>query len=560
MRKLWASYILRVCILALVTILPFVASADGIVFSEIAYAMPQIPDQRALIQYADGTETLVIETSFVGQGTNFAWVVFLPAVPEIEPVSTGLFPTLQIVFQPKVVLSVKHYWLILPMAAVAIWLKRRVQSEGPFVILVLSYAACLLLAVSNSLNVRTTAASTSSSPVGNVCVLNRQEVGLFDTVTIQSGDPVALMVWLNRNGFATPTNIAPVVADYVREGWVFAAARLRRDDAAVTPQATHPLAFTFKTRKPVYPLRLTAKGTASCRIDLYVFGPGGAAVPGFSVRRSETPTYGPIEGSVRLQPGELRIRNRELAKWVDGSPVATKLSAVLDRAGMARDAYVSWRSSRPAGGAVYSTWSALTMSANGSAFVYMVLAAFRWRQSRLPEPRRFDPRRWGRWVAPVAVTTGIGLYFLVLPKVDGGSLRITRYSSYAPRYSGNVLSYAIQDALWDSNVVSSPLKPMHPLTPVELERVLTAVSYDNTEDWSNKVSRSPSLGHPLTNLFTGEALRFEASPGNVILRPSRGDWFSGYGAANPSTNGYDLVWHDLDGAEAITNFVLAPWR
>jgi hypothetical protein len=64
----------------------------------------------------------------------------------------------------------------------------------------------------------------------------------------------------------------------------------------------------------------------------------------------------------------------------------------------------------------------------------------------------------------------------------------------------------------------------------------------------------------LVNVFTGEPIRFEASPGNVLLRavaqPDAGEHklFSG---ATPDA--YELVWHDLDGAEAVTNRV-PPWR
>ncbi|MCZ6785621.1 MAG: DUF2330 domain-containing protein [Planctomycetota bacterium] len=59
------------------------ASGDGKVFSK-AVPVVEIPDQRALIHWEDGRERLVIETSFRGEGTEFAWVVPLPALPEIE--------------------------------------------------------------------------------------------------------------------------------------------------------------------------------------------------------------------------------------------------------------------------------------------------------------------------------------------------------------------------------------------------------------------------------------------------------------------------------------------
>jgi hypothetical protein len=47
--------------------------ADGKVWPAIGYAKVDIPDQRARIHYTNGVERLVIETSFVGPGTNFAW-------------------------------------------------------------------------------------------------------------------------------------------------------------------------------------------------------------------------------------------------------------------------------------------------------------------------------------------------------------------------------------------------------------------------------------------------------------------------------------------------------
>ena len=52
------------------------------VFPEVYYAKVEIPEQQALIHYSGGVERLVIETSFPGEGTNFAWVVPLPSTPE----------------------------------------------------------------------------------------------------------------------------------------------------------------------------------------------------------------------------------------------------------------------------------------------------------------------------------------------------------------------------------------------------------------------------------------------------------------------------------------------
>ncbi|MBN1492133.1 MAG: hypothetical protein JXA69_19625 [Phycisphaerae bacterium] len=75
--------------------------ADGKVFSAAtATAKTTIPDQQALIHFADDVERLVIETRFSGSGTDFVWVVPLPArtrvysvqaIPEVRCAAPGLF-------------------------------------------------------------------------------------------------------------------------------------------------------------------------------------------------------------------------------------------------------------------------------------------------------------------------------------------------------------------------------------------------------------------------------------------------------------------------------------
>ena len=55
-------------------IVPSGAYGDGCILPT-AIAKVQIPDQRALIHFDNGLETLVIDTSFKGDGTNFAWIV-----------------------------------------------------------------------------------------------------------------------------------------------------------------------------------------------------------------------------------------------------------------------------------------------------------------------------------------------------------------------------------------------------------------------------------------------------------------------------------------------------
>lgn len=74
--------------------------ADGMVYSEVHYPKAVVPNQQALIHHAENVEHLVIETSYLSEGTNFAWVVPLPSTPQVSPVSENFFSRLQNAFQP----------------------------------------------------------------------------------------------------------------------------------------------------------------------------------------------------------------------------------------------------------------------------------------------------------------------------------------------------------------------------------------------------------------------------------------------------------------------------
>src|SRR5207244_3973279 len=130
----------------------------------------------------------------------------------------------------------------------------------------------------------------------------------------------------------------------------------------------HPLAFTFKTSDAVYPLRLTGVGNDSCRIDLYVFGPNRASIRNFKAERCEQPVYPAGNDGQRFRPDDtLRIRHPGLRKFVEGAPVATKLSGTLNAADMQKDAYVGWAAFSREQQTFYSFSGAGTVAANADA-------------------------------------------------------------------------------------------------------------------------------------------------------------------------------------------------
>ena len=376
------------------------AWADGMVMPVSAVpAHVRIPDQRALIQFSNGVERLVIETRFTGAGTNFAWVVPLPSAPVIEEASTGLFPTLQCLFQPRLRHDVPHYfqWFLAlvaagyllrlfqpgirvngldvvasvaagvtlfanePFAAIAsvlfllcvIYVTAHVRA-GDFYwfecvlflsgILILGFVGLAMVAPRLTKGI----AATKLSPAPAVNVLDRRIVGIFEITTISPREPAALQIWLKTNGFSAPTNRNDAIASYVKDGWVFVAAKVRREVDTAEMATPHPLSFTFKTGKAVYPMRLTGIDNGPLKVDLYVFGSDRAEAPYFEVERCARPEYPAqtlphgLDFNSFKASDTLKIVHPLLRKWVDGTPVATKLTATLSPEQMRDDVGISW--------------------------------------------------------------------------------------------------------------------------------------------------------------------------------------------------------------------------
>lgn len=317
--------------------------ADGKVF-RTGIGKVEIPDQDAMIVWRDGVETLAIETRFIGAGQDFAWVVPLPSKPEISPGTSGLFPTLRALCAPKVVRRVDAFWvvciwttlfLLLAMVASVKRMRHIAIFLGFFVPL-----SCFVLLPSLG------TPRGGGGPGPAVEVLERRVIGSYDVSTVASADPDALGAWLKDNGFTMSPAAQPVIADYVKAGWVFSAAKLRRDKDTLEPSAPHPLVFKFKSHDPVYPLRLTAVENGPLKVDLYVFGPERAAAAGFKVSRCAAAEIRDAD-EFRYSPQidyRIDVSHSGLADLAGRGMTLTKLSATLSPQQMAEDAVVRFSS------------------------------------------------------------------------------------------------------------------------------------------------------------------------------------------------------------------------
>jgi hypothetical protein len=321
--------------------------ADGKVFKRLAEdpSAATMPDQQALIHFKDGVETLAIETRFTGSAENFAWVVPLPAAPEVSPATRGLFTTLRAMHQPEI--KGNYQSLVLLWIPIMIFLLVMI-ARPPGAWRALCGGVIIVLGILLFLPSLGNARGINADTTDGVTEVSRQLVGEFDVTVIESKEPDALVKWLEERGFGVPAAAEKVIADYVAEGWVFAAAKMRRDaakkvDGPITP---HPLVFKFPVKAPVYPMRLTGvENGGPLKVDLYVLAESRAEAPGFSVERcgklSYSSGYGDMHSRVGRTKPDVRISHSWLMKNATGAAVATKLSGTVPPEAMIRDVSVS---------------------------------------------------------------------------------------------------------------------------------------------------------------------------------------------------------------------------
>jgi hypothetical protein len=120
----------------------------------------------------------------------------------------------------------------------------------------------------------------AGGPGGNnkgVTVLHTGTVGPYETVTLASTDGDTLTTWLDDHGYSVPDDAAPIVAEYVAEGFDFIALRLK-SDAGV--QQMTPVRVVTPGPRGALPLRMVAVGVGeSVAITLFVIGEARYALP-----------------------------------------------------------------------------------------------------------------------------------------------------------------------------------------------------------------------------------------------------------------------------------------
>ena len=253
---------------------------------------PDIPFQRALILFDEGTQTLVLQSKYQAsegnEPTTIGWVVPVPAAPELASMPADLaarvFFDLGRNSRPKVtdVAGSLFFVLFTTVAGLSLatlllcllsfvlplpqWVKRTRDALS-------RYALCGLFGCVVMAFLFPSLGRTARGGDG-VDVISEQQVGIYDVRVVRSAESGPLIAWLNENDFKFGEADTAAFDSYLSKGWCFVVAVINPGAEVDTREVVSgglaaPLIMRFPCANPVYPLALT--GTGGFETDILVY-------------------------------------------------------------------------------------------------------------------------------------------------------------------------------------------------------------------------------------------------------------------------------------------------
>ncbi len=207
------------------------------------------PGQKAIvIDGGDGTELLILQTTYRGPAEDFAWIVPVPGLPTTDGV-----------FAPD------PYFIEMAFALTQVrtWTDVRVQTQQSGLV----FAG------------RLASEKGGGADAGGVTVHRRMAAGDYDAAVISTGSEWALLDWLRAEGYAADDRAREAFAHYIGRGWHFVALKVRPEVARERPVLAdvQPIAIRFPTDRLVFPLFIS-RASAPERTTLALIVLAGDAV------------------------------------------------------------------------------------------------------------------------------------------------------------------------------------------------------------------------------------------------------------------------------------------
>lgn len=237
-------------------------------------------DQRAVIIFRDGQETLVLQAAHATPSAGLAWIIPVSSAPRPADVFLCNQEFIEAAFSETEPIRWRHI---------------TATYDTPNVSPAISGLMPLLYGIGAAL--RSPRGAPPIEPLGpglaaaapppeekKVTIHALLNLGPYRIAIISAREGAALTTWLDTHGFTTPQGLPELAEDYIARGWSFVAATTspvgqpspllgpsvaspqtgapRPPGAARTSLAyLPPLAINFATPQPVYPLKISRLGS-----------------------------------------------------------------------------------------------------------------------------------------------------------------------------------------------------------------------------------------------------------------------------------------------------------
>lgn len=255
---------------------------------------PDMPFQRAIIQYKDGVQTMIVESAVEGTGSDLGWVLPLPAEPTaITACSPGTLTSTYQLIGPQIdARDSRHLtWplfffvvSLLVCLLVAFDHYARKKSDGRMLTNVVALIILGIVALSIMMPSLGTAGRRGAG--GGLTVTRHVQVGSYDVAVLRGSSATPVQQWLTDNGFTSPAMSLAALERYAQDGWCFVVARI--NTTATTTLSPHPLQLVFPAARMIYPMALTGVGLDRLQLDLYVIADYTATSPHLDTVSSDT--------------------------------------------------------------------------------------------------------------------------------------------------------------------------------------------------------------------------------------------------------------------------------
>ncbi|MCH8147790.1 MAG: DUF2330 domain-containing protein [Planctomycetes bacterium] len=180
--------------------------------------------------------TAVVLIQYVGDASDFSWIVPVPGIPEFSTGSDLIFAPLEFATRPQFVLETTGETCPQP------------RNDLGFI----------------GLGGSAPTATDGEDAADAVEIVQELSVGPFDVLVLSSDDAEALAKWLEENDYDLSDRGEELIAPYVEEGMNFVALRLQQDKGVGDLQ---PLIMRYQSERPMIPIRLTA---VAAKLDMGV--------------------------------------------------------------------------------------------------------------------------------------------------------------------------------------------------------------------------------------------------------------------------------------------------